>query len=173
LAVVKSLDPPTIARLLRASAVAFATEVRALAPELARRRPDDGGWCALEVIGHIIESDRQGFGGRIRLMVEQDEPVLETWDQPAAVIARRDIARDPEELAQELLMLREEGARMLEGLEAGDVERGGDHPTVGWLTVGDVMHEWVHHDRAHLKQLLELAQDAAWPWMGNAQRFSD
>lgn len=162
-----------IARLLRASAEAFATEVRALSPELARRRPDDGGWCALEVIGHIIESDRHGFGGRIRLMVEQDEPLLETWDQPAAVIARRDIARDAEELAQELLTLREEGARMLERLEPGDVARGGEHPLVGWLSVGDVMHEWVHHDRAHLKQLLELAQDAVWPYMGNAQRFSD
>ena len=170
---VKSLDQRTIARLLRGSAAAFAAEVRALTPELARRRPEDGGWCALEVMGHIIESDRCGFAGRIRLMVERDEPVLETWDQPAAVAARRDIARDPESLVEELLTLREEGARMLDGLAQGDVARGGEHPAVGWLTVGDVMHEWVHHDRAHLKQLIELAQDFVWPSMGNAQRFSD
>ena len=170
---VKPLDPRTIAALLRGSAAAFAAELGGLTPELARQRPEDGGWCALEVVGHIIESDLRGFAGRIRLMVEEVEPVLETWDQPAAVEARRDITREPEELAAELLALREEGARMLEGLRPEDLEWGGEHPQVGWLTVSDVMHEWVHHDRAHLKQLLELAQEFVWPAMGNAQRFSE
>jgi hypothetical protein len=30
----------------------------------------------------------------------------------------------------------------------------------------------VHHDRAHLKQLLELGQELAWEHMGAARRFS-
>jgi len=34
------------------------------------------------------------------------------------------------------------------------------------------MHEWVHHDRAQLRQVLEIAQAFAWPNLGNAQRFS-
>jgi hypothetical protein len=33
------------------------------------------------------------------------------------------------------------------------------------------MHEWVHHDRNHLKQLLANVQARVWPEMGNARRF--
>jgi hypothetical protein len=38
--------------------------------------------------------------------------------------------------------------------------------------VADLLHEWVHHDRNHLKQLLANVQAFVWPHMGNAQRFS-
>jgi hypothetical protein len=43
---------------------------------------------------------------------------------------------------------------------------------VGFLTVGDLLHEWVHHDRNHIRQMLANVQACAWPHMGNAQRFS-
>ena len=43
---------------------------------------------------------------------------------------------------------------------------------LGHLRVGDLLHEWVHHDRNHLRQLLANIQAAAWPHMGNARRFS-
>jgi DinB superfamily len=169
---VESFTPAVASRLLRASAAAIAAEVRALPPELARQRPKADEWCALEVVGHVIEAERRGFAGRIRLLVSEDEPVLQTWDQPAVAAARRDCEREPEALVRELVELREGGARMLEQLEPQDLERAGQHPTVGRLTVGEVMHEWVHHDRAHLKQVVELSQAFAWPQMGNAQLFS-
>jgi hypothetical protein len=38
--------------------------------------------------------------------------------------------------------------------------------------VSDLLHEWVHHDRNHFRQLLANVQAAAWPHMGNARRFS-
>ena len=58
------------------------------------------------------------------------------------------------------------------GLREADLGRGGHHPTVGYLRVGDLLHEWVHHDRNHLKQILSNVQAYTWPHMGNAQKFS-
>jgi hypothetical protein len=165
------LAPADAARLLRASAAEIAAEVRALPPDLARRQAG-GGWCALEVIGHLLEADRRGFAGRIRLLVDRDRPRLETWDQPSVAASRHDCERDPEALVREFLDRREEGALFLEALRPADLQRGGEHPTVGWLTVGEVMHEWVHHDRVHLKQVLDQGQAFVWPHMGNARRFS-
>jgi hypothetical protein len=46
------------------------------------------------------------------------------------------------------------------------------HPDVGRLRVTDVMHEWVHHDANHDRQILANVQAAVWPHMGNARRFS-
>jgi hypothetical protein len=43
---------------------------------------------------------------------------------------------------------------------------------VGHLRIGDLLHEWVHHDRNHHKQMLANVQAFVWPHMGNAQRFS-
>jgi len=58
------------------------------------------------------------------------------------------------------------------GLKAADLKRGGQHPKVGWLRVEDILHEWVHHDRNHIKQIHGNVQAWAWPHMGNTQKFS-
>ena len=52
-----------------------------------------------------------------------------------------------------------------------DLDRAGIHERVGRLTVNDLLHEWVHHDRAHLKQILGNVQAYVWPEMGGAQAF--
>jgi len=61
---------------------------------------------------------------------------------------------------------------VVESLTTAGRSRGGEHPNVGRLTVSDILHEWVHHDRNHLKQIMANVQAQAWPHMGNAQRFS-
>ena len=43
---------------------------------------------------------------------------------------------------------------------------------MGNLSVGDIVSEWVRHDRNHLKQLLANVQAYVWPQMGAAQGFS-
>ena len=72
----------------------------------------------------------------------------------------------------ELAGLRRESVALVAGLGDADLGRGGRHPKVGLLRVGDLLHEWVHHDRNHLRQMLANIQALAWPHMGNARRFS-
>jgi hypothetical protein len=40
------------------------------------------------------------------------------------------------------------------------------HLKVGLLRVSDLLHEWVHHDRNHLRQIPANVQARAWPHMG-------
>lgn len=40
------------------------------------------------------------------------------------------------------------------------------------LRVRDLLQEWVHHDRNHVRQALANVQAYVWPAMGNTQRFS-
>jgi hypothetical protein len=58
------------------------------------------------------------------------------------------------------------------GLAPGDLAEGGRHPSVGHLRIADLLAEWVHHDRNHLRQMLANVQAFVWPHMGNAQKFS-
>jgi hypothetical protein len=60
---------------------------------------------------------------------------------------------------------------MLRSVREDQLAREGAHPRVGALTVNDLIHEWVHHDGNHLRQLVANIQAYVWPKMGNSRRF--
>jgi len=167
-----ALTPKEMAALLRAAMEALRAESAALGDTAASWHPAPGEWCVKEVLGHIIEAERRGFAGRVRDFLARDEPACVAWDQDVVARERKDCARPLSALVEELSTLRAESVRLVEGLPAAALSRGGAHPKVGRLTIGDVVHEWVHHDRNHLKQIMANVQAQAWPHMGNAQRFS-
>jgi hypothetical protein len=166
------LTPPEIAGLLRAAASALRDETRAQPERVLAWHPAPGEWCVKEVLGHLVETERRGFAGRIRTILAADRPRLEAWDQAGVARARGDCARALDVLLDEFLALREDSVHLVESLAPPDLARGGDHSTVGFLTVGDLLNEWVHHDRNHQGQITANVQAYVWPWMGNARRFS-
>jgi hypothetical protein len=167
------LRPTEVGRLLESGVAVIRAELAALPDDVLAWHPAPGEWCAKEVLGHLIESEGRGFAGRIRIILASDTPALETWDQNEVARARRDCERDATALLDEFAKLRRESVAFVAGLSATDLGRGGRHPKVGLLRVGDLLHEWVHHDRNHLRQMLSNVQALAWPHMGNARRFSE
>jgi hypothetical protein len=166
------LAPPVVAGLLAAAATTIRAEMAALPADALAWHPAEGEWCVKDVLGHLIESEKRGFAGRVRVILAEDRPQLEGWDQEAVARARHDCAREWADLFDEFARLRDESVPLVARLHPADLARGGHHPKVGFLTVGDLLHEWVHHDRNHIRQMLANVQGLAWPHMGNAQRFS-
>jgi DinB family protein len=167
-----AIDPARIADLLEAAAATILAELEALGPE-ARWRPAPTEWSANECLGHLLEAERRGFNGRIRTILAEDEPVLQGWDQVGVAVARRDHERPPAELLAEFLPLRADSIDLVRSLRPEDLSRTGLHDRVGELAIGDLLGEWVHHDRNHIRQILALTQARVWPQMGNARRFVD
>jgi hypothetical protein len=177
-AVQPALEPGTIADLLEATATTVSAELLALGSD-AGWRPAPGDWCANECVGHLIEAERRGFAGRIRTILAaagDDRPFLppdlESWDPPAVAEARRDHLREPRALSEEFAALRTDGVELVRSLSDTDLPRWGTHPQVGPLRVDELLGEWVHHDRNHVRQLLAVTQARVWGQMGNARRFS-
>ena len=75
------MKPGEIADLLETSGHAFASTLEALPPEAAAWHPAPGEWCVNECVGHIVEAEKRGFAGRIRIILGANEPQLQTWDQ--------------------------------------------------------------------------------------------
>lgn len=169
------LDPRQVADLLAASATTVVAELLALGPA-SGWQPDPGEWSANECVGHMIEAERRGFAGRIRQILAADPPdvpaALETWDPPAVAEARRDHLRAGAELAEAFSVLRADGVALVRSLRPDDLGRFGLHPDVGPLRVDELLGEWVHHDRNHIRQMLDVTQRRVWAQMGNARRFS-
>ena len=166
--------PARIADLLSASAATAVAELLALGDD-AGWRPEPGEWSANECVGHMIEAERRGFAGRIRLILEAppDRPAqLEAWDPPAVAEARR---RPPPLSVGARRRIRRASRRRRPPRPRPQGDRpgraSGMHPDVGPLRVDELLGEWVHHDRNHVRQLLAVTQARVWRQMGNARRF--
>jgi len=61
------------AEILRATGAALAEELLGLPEALLNWRPGPDEWTIKEALGHLIESERRGFAGRIRTILAQQE----------------------------------------------------------------------------------------------------
>lgn len=166
------LSPREIAGMLAAMAVFVRAELESLPDSVANYHPGPQEWCVKEALGHIMEAERRGFNGRIRTILAEDEPDLEGWDQVEVQEVRNDCARDLKDLLDEFDQLRADSVELVSGLATPDLVRGGNHPQVGYVRVSDLLHEWISHDRNHVRQMLANVQSYAYPLMGNCQGFA-
>jgi len=168
----QTLTPVEVAACLEAAMATLRAELGALPERVLAWHPAKDEWCAKEVVGHLIEAERRGFAGRIRIILGADRPPLAAWDQTEVARARHDCARPMAALLDELTALRRESAVLVRALRDPELDREGQHPKVGPLRVRDLLAEWVHHDRNHIRQALANVQAYVWPAMGNSQKFS-
>jgi len=166
------LTPAETAAALGAAGAAIEAEVRGLSPAVLAWHPGPSEWCLLETLGHLIEAETRGFAGRVRTILERPDSDFPVWDQAQVARARNDCARPPAAVVDEFRRLRAASVALVAGLAPGDLAKGGRHPSVGHLRIADLLAEWIHHDRNHLRQMLANVQAFVWPHMGNAQKFS-
>jgi DinB family protein len=162
------LTPKEVAARIDAAGTGIEAELGTMAEELASWHPAEGEWCVKEVLAHLTASERHGFAGRIAQILASDEPRLTATGQAEPACARK-----LEEMLAEFREQRSRSIDLVASLTASSLARGGIHERVGRLTVNDLLHEWVHHDRAHLRQILANVQAYVWPEMGGAQAFSE
>jgi hypothetical protein len=170
-ATTQALNPGEIAALLESMRSAVTTELGALADDVLAWHPAPGEWCAKECVGHMVEAERRGFNGRIRTILAHSEPRLPGWDQQAVERERNDCQRSLAELLAEFTTIRNDSVQLVKNLSPADLERGGTHEKVGYVTVQNLLNEWLHHDRNHFRQVQANVQAYVWPEMGNCQHF--
>ncbi len=166
------MTPAEVAGALEASGDGIVAMLNGLTPEAASWHPAQGEWCVNECVGHIIEAEKRGFAGRVRIILGTQDPDLPTWDRTSIARARKDCDKKPAELAGEIAHVRGESVELIRSLGPDQLSRSGNHPEVGRLSVEDLLHEWVYHDGNHFRQALANIQAYVWPSMGNAQKFS-
>ena len=69
----RPLSTGEAAEILRATGAALAEELQGLPEALLNWQPGPDEWCIKEALGHLIESERRGFAGRIRTILAQQE----------------------------------------------------------------------------------------------------
>lgn len=139
----------------RAAPVILRALLRDVDDATARRRPASGDWAIVESVAHLADVEER-FLARIRLMLDEDRPVLVAFDQAALADERdyRSFPLDPE--VRRFETLRAEQIALLEPLPAVAWTRAGQHQEHGTVTIQDLVAHLVAHDTAHLAEIARL-----------------
>jgi hypothetical protein len=130
--------------------------VEGITLEDARWRPAPGKWSILELLGHLVDEEREDFRARLELMLTQPGVLGPPIDPEGWVRERGHNQRDLQEL---LHAFEEERARSVAWLRDLATPAWGniyEHPAFGTLHAGDILAAWVAHDLLHIRQLTHL-----------------
>jgi hypothetical protein len=165
------LQPHAVVASLQSTPAVLRHLLRPLPRDMFTWHPLPGKWCINEVVGHLIEADRHDFMGRIRLILDHEEPRLTVSDQAEVARMRHDCDHELNELLDELSHQRRSSLSCIVTFGDTELQRGGVHPTIGHLQIGNLLHEWVYHDLNHLRQIAANVQGFLWERLGHMQRF--
>ena len=136
-----------------------AQRIRALVQDVpdqqARWKPDPDSWSILEVVGHLLDEERDDFYVRVDYTLHRPGETWPSIDPGGMVIERKYNEQDPDATLEAFLAEREASLAWLRGLSTPDWEVSYEAPW-GAITAGDILAAWVAHDLLHMRQLVEL-----------------
>ncbi|HSM38932.1 MAG TPA: DinB family protein, partial [Candidatus Limnocylindrales bacterium] len=130
------------------------TLVEPVSDDWLSARPAHGEWNAHQVVAHLLYIEQSDWMVRTRHILEADPsvpfPAVEHGDQSARFPGATTV-----ELARQLAELRDANLRELRALELSDadLDQEGMHPSLGPVTLRQLLATWVVHDHNHARQL--------------------
>ena len=122
-----------------------------------RKEGEENSWTAFDVVGHLIHGDRTDWMPRVRIILQSgDTQAFPAFDRLAHV--RESEGKPLGELLDEFARARAENLNALRALhlKPEDFERRGRHPTLGAVTLSELLSTWAVHDLTHLHQISRI-----------------
>ena len=137
---------------------------------LLRRPPAPGEWSAADCLDHLLLTERNVFGARLRAILEGRD--LVAFDPQAPHDRGPESA--PTEAVAALSAERESNLAILRSLVPADLQRSSRHPEYGLVPLHVVLNTWTAHDLQHTVQAEEALMQAFIPGTGPFRfRFAD
>lgn len=137
---------------------AFPDQLRALIasapPERLRVRGSDGTFALVEQAWHLADLEVEGYGVRIRRLMEEEHPALPDFQGDVVARERNYIALELEPALQRFAEARRANVALLETIT--DWERSGEQEGVGRVTLRRVAEMMAEHDAGHAAELHAL-----------------
>ena len=133
------------------------------------RNEGENTWSAFDIIGHLIHGERTDWMPRVMVVLQfGGTKAFEPFDRQGHTgeIQSKSLAQ----LLDEFARLRAENLAELRALNLRqeDLERRGQHPALGVVTLSALLATWAVHDLTHLHQISRLMayqyREAVGPW---------
>lgn len=122
--------------------------VSALPADLLQRPPAAGEWSALNCLQHLVDAERQLFPLRLRAFLAGQNFSDFDPQKPQADLA----SLTPEQLVATFAQARQENLVLLKQVRDDDLARTSQHPKLGKVSLGEMLHTWAGHDLMHTVQ---------------------
>ena len=143
--------------------------LRGLPEPCTQTNEGENTWSARDVVGHLIDGEREDWIPRARIILQHGE------SQPFTSFDRWRGVRDSQGKSLDLLLdefarLRSESLSQLRALnlQGEDFQKRGRHPALGVVSVSELLATWVVHDLSHLHQISRVLahqyRDCVGPW---------
>ena len=134
-----------------------------------RSAPDR--WSIADVLVHLLDVEVNALGLRARRIVEEENPLLEDYDQGAAVSAAVKDA-NPYQTLEAFCAERKKTVEWLRTLDPLSLQRTGQHSAIGEISLWNHLNQWAFHDLGHIRQVLEIRRaQTFYPHTGNYRKF--
>ena len=135
-------------------------------------KPNEGPetFSAFDVVGHLIDGEETDWIPRARIILSGGpKPEFEPYDRFRH--RKRNVGRTLDSLLEEFALLRAENVALLRSwkLTPAQLELPGLHPTLGPVTLRQLLAAWVVHDLGHIAQISRVMskqyKEAVGPWV--------
>jgi len=135
-----------------------------------RGREGPETFSPFDVVGHLIDGEETDWIPRARLILARGSDLrFQPYDRFRH--RGRNQGRSPESLLAEFARLRIANVAQLESWEltATELDLPGEHPSLGRVTLRQLLAAWVVHDLGHLAQVARVMakqyRDEVGPWI--------
>src|SRR5262245_45154137 len=134
--------------------------------------PNEGPqtFSVFDNVGHLIDGEETDWIPRARIILSGGaKPEFEPYDRFRH--RTRNVGRTLQALLDEFALLRAENVALLRSwqLTPAQLELPGIHPTLGRVTLRQLLAAWVVHDLGHIAQISRVMakqyRDAVGPWV--------
>ncbi|MCY8351178.1 DinB family protein [Bacillus haynesii] len=149
-----------------------------LSSEWINRNEGENTWSAFDVVGHLIEGEKNNWLPRIKLIVTKGAtepfPPFDRFSQ-----LNQNDGKTMEQLLNEFADIRRANLKTLQQIidPETDFEQTGMHPEFGIVKLREQISTWVAHDLTHISQIARVLakryQDDVGPWRAYLRILAD
>jgi hypothetical protein len=119
------------------------------------QHPDPNEWSIMQVVCHLLESERQVQQPRLQRILTEENPFLVNPPQPPGPREAAPCDTDGLHAAQRFAELRAQTINWLAQLQAEDWQRPARHSIFGLTSLVEMAHFTAQHDRLHINQICQ------------------
>ncbi len=143
------VDPHAVAGLVRDSIERWQG---VLERDDATVRPSPGTWSPAEYACHVRDVFEM-FDQRVRLMLDEDDPLFDNWDQDATALERRYAEQEPATIVPQLELAARRIAMTFDAVPADGWDRIGRRTNGSVFTVHTLAQYFWHDVEHHLRDV--------------------
>jgi hypothetical protein len=123
---------------------------------LLRTRARDGRFSLVEHSWHLADLEDEGFGVRIRRLLDEERPILPNFAGDLIAEERHYLEQPAMPAVERFASQRERNRECLAGLQPADLQRAGLQEGVGEVSLARLTTMMLEHDIGHANDLVAL-----------------